>query len=182
VGLAAIRLEADWQLALLEVTAGEPPPSWRRQRWAYERAVFVASQPAGATVAKWLERERISLPSLSIKVPLDGSVDLERRDSNFQGIYERLQWPTREWKVYARNTSGQMLHDELVGVATPAARSRSGVRRLGPEGSRVEQRFGPATGALGQPERRCVAVAPYKMIRAGFCARTIADAACAWTR
>jgi hypothetical protein len=57
---------------------------------------------------------------LSIKVPLDGSVDLERRDSNFQGIYERLQWPTREWKVYAHNTSGQMLHDELVAVATPA--------------------------------------------------------------
>jgi hypothetical protein len=34
VRLAANRLEADWQLALLEVTVGEPPPSWRRQRWA----------------------------------------------------------------------------------------------------------------------------------------------------
>lgn len=64
VRLAANRLEADWQLALLEVTVGEPPPSWRRQRWSYDRAVFVASHPAGSTVAKWLTRERISLPWL----------------------------------------------------------------------------------------------------------------------
>ncbi len=120
VRLAAVRLEADWQLSLFEVTVGEAPPSWRRQRWGYERAIFVASQPAGATVAKWLTRERISLPGLSIKVPLDGSVDVERRDSNFQGIYERLQWPSREWKVYARDTSGQTLHDELFAAATPA--------------------------------------------------------------
>ena len=53
-------------------------------------------------------------------MPLDGSTDVERRDSNFQGIYERLRWPSREWRVYARDTSGQMLHDELVAAAKPA--------------------------------------------------------------
>jgi hypothetical protein len=120
VRLAASRLEADWQLSLLEVTVGEAPPNWRRQRWSYERAIFVASQPAGATVAKWLTRERISLPGLSIKVTLEGSVDVERRDSRFQGIYQQLPWPTQEWTVHLRDRSGQMLHDELVAADTPA--------------------------------------------------------------
>jgi hypothetical protein len=99
---------------------GEAPPSWRRQHWGYERAIFVASLLAGTTVAKWLTRERISLPSLSIRVPLDGSADAERRGSNFQGIYERLPWPYQEWKIYARDSSGQVLHEELVAADAPA--------------------------------------------------------------
>lgn len=120
VRVGAIRIEDDWQLALLEVTAGEPPPSWRRQRWGYERAVFVASAPAGASVAKWLAHGRISLPSLSIKLQLEGSASVERRDSNFEGIYERLPWPTREWNVHLQNTSGQTLNDEMVASDMPA--------------------------------------------------------------
>ena len=72
VRVGAQRLNGDWQLSLLEVTVEEAPPSWRRQRWTYERAVFVASRPGGATVARWLERGRISLPSLSLKIAFDG--------------------------------------------------------------------------------------------------------------
>ncbi len=120
VRVGAGRLDGDWQLSLLEVTVEEAPPSWRRGRWSYERAVFVASKLAGATVAKWLERGRISLPSLSIKTALDGSVSLERRDSNFQGIYEQLPWPVREWIVRFHDSSGQMVHDELVAADSPA--------------------------------------------------------------
>jgi hypothetical protein len=120
VRVGASRLDGDWQLSLLEVTVDEAPPSWRRGRWSYERAVFVASKPAGATVARWLERGRISLPSLSIEVPTDGSVGVERRDSNFQGIYEQLPWPAREWTVRLRDNSGQTLHGELVAADAPA--------------------------------------------------------------
>lgn len=109
VHVAANRLDADWQLSLLEIVVGEPPPGWRRQRWSYERAVHLAAAPAGKTVARWLERERIALPSLSIKLQLDGSVGVERRASNFQGIYQPLPWPTREWNEYVRNNSGQTL-------------------------------------------------------------------------
>jgi hypothetical protein len=120
VRVGANRLDGDWQLSLLEVTVEEAPPIWRRGRWSYERAVFVASKLAGVTVAKWLERGRISLPSLSIKVALDGSVTLERRDSNFQGIYEQLPWPAREWTVRFHDSSGQTIHDELVAADAPA--------------------------------------------------------------
>lgn len=119
VRLAANRLAADWQLSLLEIVLGEPPPAWRRQRWSYERAVLLAAAPAGRTVARWLERERIALPSLSIKLRLDGSVGVERRASNFQGMYQQLPWPTRDWNVYVRDSSGQTLHDELVAADTP---------------------------------------------------------------
>jgi hypothetical protein len=120
VRVAANRLDGDWQLSLLEITVGEPPPGWRRQRWSYEHAVFVASAPSGPTVARWLERHRIALPSLSIKLALEGSVGVEPRDSKFQGIYQQLPWPTREWTVYLLDSSGQRLHDELVAADTPA--------------------------------------------------------------
>jgi hypothetical protein len=121
IRLAAKRLNADWQLSLFEVVVTEPPPGWRRQRWSYGRAVFVASTPAGKSVARWLERARIVLPSLSIELELDGSADVERRDSNsLQGIYQQLPWPTREWKVNTRNSSGQAFQDELIAADTPA--------------------------------------------------------------
>lgn len=120
VRVGASRPNGDWRLSLLEVTVDGAPPSWRRGRWSYERAVFVAATPAGATVSRWLERERISLPSLSIKVALDDSVSVERRNSNFHGIYEQLPWPTREWTVHFHGNPGQTLHDELVAADTPA--------------------------------------------------------------
>ncbi len=69
---------------------------------------------------RWLERERIALPSLSIKLKLDGAVDVERRDSRFQGIYQPLPWPAREWTVHVADRSGQMLHGELVAAGAPA--------------------------------------------------------------
>ncbi len=118
--VAANRLDGEWQLSLLEVTAGEQPPGWRRTRWGYERAVFLAAAPAGRTVARWLERGRIALPGLSVKLQLDGSVDVERRDSRFQGLYQPLPWPTREWTVHVADRSGQMLHGELVAAGAPA--------------------------------------------------------------
>jgi hypothetical protein len=120
VRVGANRLTDIWQLSLLEVTVGEAPPCWRRGRWDYERAVFLASNPTGGTVARWLLAKRISLPSLSIKLAIDDSVGVDRRDSNFVGIYEPLPWPTREWTVRFHDSSGQMLHDELVAADAPA--------------------------------------------------------------
>lgn len=82
--------------------------------------MFVASAPAGRTVARWLERERIALSPLSIELQLHGSVGVERRDSKFQGIYEPLPWPTREWIVHLGDRPGQALHGELVAAGMPA--------------------------------------------------------------
>jgi hypothetical protein len=59
VRLAAVRPQDAWQLSVLEVTLGEAPPGWDRRCWEYERAVFIASAPAGTTVARWLEGSRI---------------------------------------------------------------------------------------------------------------------------
>jgi hypothetical protein len=120
VRFAASLVEDAWQLALLEVITGESPLGWRRVRWSYEHATFIASSPAGATVAGWLERQRIALHSPTIKTPLEGSVSVERRESNFQGIYQKLPWPTREWEVHIPHSSGQVPHGELVAADTPA--------------------------------------------------------------
>lgn len=82
-----------------------------------------AHQPAGPDLAAPLVRlpfmDRQPVSVLSDYLTAQPRVWV-RRDSNFQGIYERLQWPSREWKVYASDSSGQTLHDELVAAATPA--------------------------------------------------------------
>ena len=112
--------DRDWELALLEVTIGESPPCWCRQEWRYPSAVFIASRRAGATVARWLGKGRIPLLKDAVKVDLAGSVGVERRYSNFEGLYERLPWPTVEWDVHITGDSRQTVHDELVAADAPA--------------------------------------------------------------
>lgn len=118
--LAANRPQEEWELSLLEVTLGEAPPAWNRQRWEYERAVFVAAAPAGATVARWLERGRISLRSVSLPIAPQDRVQVERRQSRFAGIFQALPWPSIDWTVHVRNETPQMLHGELVAHRAPA--------------------------------------------------------------
>jgi hypothetical protein len=119
--LAASRPEDDWRLTALEVTIGDCPPTWRRQRWFYPRAAFIASTPAGKTVAGWLTRGRISLRPLALRVDLSNSVHVERRYARFDGVFEALPWSTREWRVNVQgDESNHPLHDELVASDAPA--------------------------------------------------------------
>lgn len=118
--LAANCSQGDWQLALLEVTLGEAPPGWRRQSWEYERALFIAWAPAGATVARWLERGRISMKSVSLQLAPQDQVQTERRQSRFAGVFQALPWPSIQWTVYVRDQTPQMFHGELVADDAPA--------------------------------------------------------------
>lgn len=121
VRFAAHRPPQEWQLAVLEVTTGEPPPQWRRRRWRYPRAVFVASAPAGKTVAGWLARGRVRLPAGSTKLALHDSCSVERRDANADGIFEPPRWPAIQWSLNAYDPSAQSPpHDELVATGSPA--------------------------------------------------------------
>lgn len=120
VRLAANRPQDEWELSLLEIATGEPPPGWTRQRWIYERAVFVASAPAGATVARWLERRRVTLSSVSLPIEPEQQVQAERRPSRFAGTLQALAWPTTDWTVHVRDKDPQMLHDYLVATDAPA--------------------------------------------------------------
>jgi hypothetical protein len=118
--LAISRPETEWQLTLLEVTLGEPPPDWRRQRWIYPSAAFIASMPAGATVAKWFHRKRLRLAGISLDLALPDSANVERRDSRFSGVFQVLPWPTRDWIVHLDGHPQQVSHDELVATDAPA--------------------------------------------------------------
>lgn len=120
VRLAANRAQNDWQLSLLEVTLGVAPPGWKRRRWSYERAVLVAAAPAGATVARWLERGRVSMRSVSLPIAPQDLVQAERRQSRFAGIFQALPWPSIDWTVHVRDDTPQMLHGELVAHDAPA--------------------------------------------------------------
>jgi Putative DNA-binding domain len=118
--LCAIRPQESWELSLLEVTLGEAPPHWSRQRWEYEHATFVAAQLAGTTVARWLDRGRISMRSLSIATAAQDRVQVERRQSRYAGVLQALPWPTLDWTVNVHNGPTQMLHGELIADGSPA--------------------------------------------------------------
>ena len=120
VRLAASRPQEDWQLSLLEVTLGEPPPGWKRRRLIYERGLFVASAPAGATVARWFERRRIRLNPVALQVVPQDLVQAERRPSRFDGTLQPLPWPSVDWTVHVRDQEPQMLHSQLVASDAPA--------------------------------------------------------------
>jgi Putative DNA-binding domain len=122
VRVAANRPLDEWQLSLLEITVGESPPGWKRQSWIYERAHFVAAAPSGATVARWLDRGRLRLKPIALAVTVsDSQVQVERRQSEWIGIFQTLPWPSIEWKVYVQDAQNrQMLHDELVAADAPA--------------------------------------------------------------
>ncbi len=51
---------------------------------------------------------------------LDGSVNLERRDSNSQSICQTLAWPTRNWSLHLLDNATRGNQDELVAAEMPA--------------------------------------------------------------
>lgn len=120
VRVAARCLDGTWTLSLLEVTLGAPPVGWVRRRWQYARAVFLATAPAGATVAGWLVRCRIPLRPPSVHVELANQVHVERRESRFAGIFGPLEWPSLVWTPHLHADLRQSLHDELVADRAPA--------------------------------------------------------------
>jgi hypothetical protein len=121
VRLAAHKPQQDWLLSVLEVTLGEPPRGWKRGRWSYPKAVFMGSAPTGKSVAGWLTRGRIPLPSGSVAVSLGTSCSVERREANATTIYEPLPWPSVEWSVHVQDQVTQTPpHGELVAAGAPA--------------------------------------------------------------
>jgi hypothetical protein len=118
--IAASKLDDEWRLALFEVTMGDPPPMWRRQRWIYPRAAFIAASPAGTTVAKWLERGRLSLRPFALDVGVTEQLTVQRHESRFPTTFETLPWPTRELTLERGASYGNPVHDELVAADAPA--------------------------------------------------------------
>jgi Schlafen, AlbA_2 len=120
VRIAAAKPEADWRLALFEVTLGDPPPRWRREQWVYPRAAFIAASPAGTTVATWLERRRLSVRRLTLDVGVAEPLSVQRHESRFPTTFETLPWPTREWTLQHGASYGNAVQDELVAPDAPA--------------------------------------------------------------
>ena len=54
VRVAAVKVNDDWQQAILELTSGAPPTSWKLQEFIYDDALFLAAKRKGSVVARWL--------------------------------------------------------------------------------------------------------------------------------
>lgn len=120
VRAAVVQIDTAWSIALLELTLGAPPPTWRRTQWRYPRAIFSSSTPKGTTVAGLLLRGRLPLRPPTTVFSIGDWVNREWRESRFVGIYEPLEWPSIVWTARFANETGQVLHGELVARGAPA--------------------------------------------------------------
>ena len=116
VRLAADRSENGWLLRLLEITTGEPPPSWAPVRWTYPSALFAASARRGSTAATWLRERKIGLRGATIPLNFHDTVICERRESGWDGRgFEPLRWPHQECRLTGAQTNlpaAELVSDE----------------------------------------------------------------------
>jgi len=101
VRLALTKSESDWQVRVLEVTAGCPPPRWQVVRWHYPNARLDASVRQGKTVAKWLRARRLRVNGVTSPLTdLSETLSVERRESFWSwGSNEPLDWPSDDWRA-----------------------------------------------------------------------------------
>jgi hypothetical protein len=121
IRLAGHRATDAWGLALLEITAGEEPPEFRRETWLYHGAAFTAAPVRGSVVAGWLEQGQISHGRLQLAIAdLPTHVTVERRDSGFAGAFSTLAWPSIVWSVGLSNQYTNQFRGDLVADDAPA--------------------------------------------------------------
>jgi hypothetical protein len=118
--IAATQTDHEWRINLVEATLGDPPPGWRRRRWRYPRARFVAATRPGTTVATWLKEGRLRLRPPVAALDLAGWVQVERRESAFASAFQPLPWPSVVWTVGTNSDVKAVPHDELVAADAPA--------------------------------------------------------------
>jgi hypothetical protein len=168
---ALTRAAVGRQLALLEITAGEPPPSWQEVVWRYENASFAAAEVAGADVAGWLSEQRLQLASLSVgpRRPADASPGRAAREQLL---------PASSSRCHGRASSpafdaGQTVLDLIV-VSSSLAAARERAPRRGAAGfARQDRRDGAdrTAAARARPPRRSPATLAGDPDQAGARAR-----------
>jgi hypothetical protein len=110
----------NWRLALLEITAGAKPPLFGESRWLYAGAAFIAQELPGASVADWLDQQRITAPPLELEIAdLPPTVHVERRDSGFAGSLSPLLWPSEIWTLSLPNQYTHQYRGDLVAGDAP---------------------------------------------------------------
>jgi hypothetical protein len=98
VRIAAAFQNDAWEIALLDVVGGAPPPNWMLQRWEYDEAVFISAICSGQDVCQWFQNDKVILGDLSIKLNF---ADKKNQNCQFYDYesksspegYEILEWP-----------------------------------------------------------------------------------------
>jgi hypothetical protein len=98
VRLAAVKDKDQWHQAILELTTGEAPPSWRKHELIYQSAIFIATRRKGSIVASWLSKGRVQLSGCPVRLSAlsGGTVQSTRLDSHATSQFETLPWPSVE--------------------------------------------------------------------------------------
>jgi hypothetical protein len=120
VRAAVVKQDESWTLAVLEVTLGGAPPRCLHAQWRYPRAVFAATNPAGATVARWLGSGRLTLRPPTIVFSPGDWASRDWRESAAASMYEQLGWPSLVWMLRPVGPASLVLHEELVARDAPA--------------------------------------------------------------
>jgi hypothetical protein len=120
VRAACVMKESRWEASLVELTAGEAPPSWSQRDWRYPDAWFTALTLAGSALADGLGSGAIPVGDGVMSLPeLHATVNWERRQSRSPAPYETLDWPVVEASL-AQHTSQAEPQGPLVSGSAPS--------------------------------------------------------------
>jgi Putative DNA-binding domain len=113
----------DWNLAVIDITAGAEPPAWLFVHWVYDTAIFWAAALSGKLCADSLRSRSIDIDSETYPLPsLTQAVHTQgRRSSGFAGIQGSFPWPYEEWTFTFDLPPAWNLEEPLIGDgATPS--------------------------------------------------------------
>ena len=108
----------DWQLVVLDLTAGGPPPSWELIDWRYPNARLYTAEVTGQEVVKWLQGRCLALPDLDIPLPElaeSSQCAVYRRASGASGVHGPFEWPYEEWTIPFSVVNQGSYNDLLIG-------------------------------------------------------------------
>ncbi len=121
VRIAAVRMDDEWVVRLLEMTTGSAPPGWNAVGWEYPSAVLFAMKRQGRVAARLLRTRsaRVGGYRLSLREMSD-TASWDRRESLWSGgMHEPLLWPAEVWR-FDRTQNIANPHAELISASSPS--------------------------------------------------------------
>ncbi len=123
VRLAAIDHENEWVVHLLDLVAGDAPPSWAPTEWDYSKARFRSCAASATHVLKWFTDGYVRVGDLCAKLPsiTDRSmIRWNRRSTAERPMYEALAWPTDEATLPAGFQHQQAPQEPMIATDAPS--------------------------------------------------------------
>src|SRR5581483_4496725 len=119
--IAALRMDDEWVVRLLEMTTGSAPARWQPVRWEYPNAVLFAIKRNGQAAARLLRTRSVRIGGYRLSLrEMSETGSWDRRESLWSGgMHGPLPWPAEVWR-FDRTENIANPHAELISASSPS--------------------------------------------------------------